>query len=405
MSSRFAVYSLILSLALVIRLTCLASEPFFGDLPLSVEAIKTGGMKIQFPGYVPFHWTIKTLAGGTGSLNAGAVTVSILCGMAAVFFIMRTAEVLGGLRAATQAGIVASTSLLLVYFSGVGSSYITDLLAAAGVLYHGMRVIIANAAGRQVLWAFGWMAFGTLMRPLSGMWLFPAVVWLAWRFGSRAERLRCAGVCLLLAATLVGISAPYFGSWNEVLSSTGTVHSVAASGLNRTQFISMMGRIGGYPAYFLNVWLVILLISLPAASRLFQEGGASRDRLVFSILLILPYSAVLLRHLPQAGYTCLLAPVFVTFPFIAGVSRFRDRLVTVLTAAFAIVSLLQIYVARPYPPQTMSDVVLNAYFLQYSRSGVEVSMFETAASLAVKSGLAQNYVPETRRQLILKGGR
>lgn len=386
--------------ALLVRLVCLPHTPFFADVPDNVDAIESGRMRIQFPGYVPFHLVVVAIRSAVGDAFSAMVVFSMLCGVLAWHYSVRTAAVFGGFNAAVAAAVVAGFGLIGTYFSVVGSSYTTDLIAAAGATYHGLAVVRRPDAKRHILWAVIWCCFGFVMRPLSGMWLLPGALYLAWAYGGFRERRSALGAIALTMAVGIAVSAPYYGTFADVLGSATGVHAVATDVFDKSELAAALARLVGFPFYFFHLWLVLAALAVWRARR---RGFSSLERRAAIFLLVLtgPYCLVLVRHIPQAGYLCLVAPMLIGCPFIFSSASARRRHLAV-AIAFAAVSLGQLFLLKPVPPTDSARVVADAYFLQYSRAAIKEAMFETLASLALKTGVLQEEMPEERREDLLR---
>jgi hypothetical protein len=81
---QLSILSILVLGAALVRLFSVANQPFFCDVHIMVHVLESGGMTIQFPGYAPYHLIIKFLGFLFGSLFAGALVFSFLCGMGAL---------------------------------------------------------------------------------------------------------------------------------------------------------------------------------------------------------------------------------------------------------------------------------------------------------------------------------
>jgi len=66
--------------------------------------------------------------------------------------------------------------------------------------------------------------------------------------------------------------------------------------------------------------------------------------------------------------------------------------------------MIQLFVFRPVEPTSLPKMVMNAYFLQYSREAVKSGIFDTLSSIAVRTGIDKDKVPESRRINVERGG-
>jgi hypothetical protein len=399
------VYAACLAIGLALALTCTASKPFFGDLARSTDAIISGRMYIQFPGYVIFHLMAAALGHWFGIMQA-FVIMSVIGALIAQFYIMRTAEFLGGAVGAAFAGAVAGCGLLNVYFAGVGSSYMLDMVAVAAVLYHGLRITSRRQAGSDLLWAALWTGVGIALRALSVMWVVPALVYLAWNWGSKRERWQAAAIVGAVVAAACAISLYYYGSVAEVINSTISVAVTAKAGMALSAVPPMLLRVFGFPCYFFQGWLLLGLAApllLRARANPFSiEERASGGLLVW---MTIPYVLVLIRHIPNPGYICFLAPIVIATPFVyrRAFAHWQGAYAK-MTVVFVAIALAQLYALHPVAPKSLATVVADAYYLQFSRAGMKTGAADTLSSLALRSHVGNGLVPNERRALIERSG-
>ena len=383
---------IIFFLCAVIARTCsLPERPFFCDVPASVAAVETGAMRIQFPGYVPFHLAIKAFGSIFGGAFAGAVFFSLLCGMGAVLYCALFAYERAGFPGALLALAVMGFSPIAIYFSCVGASYTTDLLGMSALIYHGNRVL-TKRSGRDYKYAVLWFVFGCLMRSLSFPFVGLGLLYLLWKCPTRNHIVFTAVVFTLGGFLYSAVTFFYFGALNAIIASVGPakgagLHPVTVAWMAGNEVRNIL-----FTGWSLNIFIFIVLAFLWFARK--QLNGTL---CVFFILLTLPYFCFLLWYICHAGYICLLLPAFICAPWLAEERFWLDSRAISLAAIFGIISFLQFFVARPIPFTGPVSLVLNSYILTYTYQGIKQGMFDNLQNWASKTHLGGEHTESGKR--------
>jgi hypothetical protein len=366
---QISLLSAIFIVAVLARALSLPTVPFFCDVPTSVAAVNTGKMYIQFPGYVPFHWTIRVIGWVFGGPFHGAVAFSLACGMAAMVYCTRFAYDRGGYPAALLTAAFMGFSPISIYFSCVGASYTTDLLGVSAILFHGNRFIDTREDGqfrRVVLW----FIFGCLMRTLSFWFLGLGVVFLLWKYPSR-KNLVFTIVSSVLGAALFWIPTLYYygdsGTLRHALiAPTGAgFHGFGSLWLVENEVRNVL-----FLLWSMNVFVFVIIAVVWMARR-----HLNRPLTTFFILLTLPYFCFLLWYNCHAGYVCLLLPAFACAPWLADRPTWPGNRALALAALFGIISFVQFFGARPVYFRGISSLVENTYLFTYTNQGIKAGMF------------------------------
>lgn len=376
-------------LALVVRVICLPVKAYFCDVPLNQMAVETGKMLIQFPGYVPYHLLIQFIATMTGSVFGSLMLISLTCGVLSMLLCVSVAGDRAGFHGALLVSIVMGFSLIPVFFSCVGASYATDMLAAAGMVYHGNRFIKRKRFPDYYL-VLGWFIFGCLMRPLSFVCAGMVIVYLLFKQFSVVRAvltsfLLLGGVCLFMV-----MSIPFFGSFHSLISAGQTV-STQLQAFSKIQILTNLFRVAIYPLWGLHIFLVMAVVILwRSRKELDFEFG------LFLLLLGGPYFCLLVRYIPHAGYYCLIFPVLISLPWVAKNTKIINSHPIVISLTLTVIFLCQIFVVRPVHTLGPVSLVSNVCMFQYSYMGIKTGMFETLSSMSYKSGVLREKILENR---------
>lgn len=359
----------------------LPERPFFCDVPANVAAVETGAMTIQFPGYVPYHLVIKALASILGGVFPGVIVFSLLCGLGALVYSVLFAYDRAGFSGALLASVLMGFSPIALYFSCVGASYTTDLLAMSALIYHGNRVLVKKS-DRDYKYAVLWFVFGSLMRSLSFPFVGLAVLYLLSKCPTRKHVVFTVVAFALCVVAYSAVTLFYFGGLNQIINQVGSAkqgafHSVTPGWMVRNEVRNIL-----YAVWALNLFLPAVLAFL-----WFARKQLHRSLSIFFLLLILPYFCMLVWYIPHAGYICLLLPVFMGVPWLGEAAFWRGSRAVSLAAIFGITSFLQFFVARPIPFTGTVSLVLNAYVLTYTHQGIKEGMFDNLRDWASRTGI------------------
>lgn len=378
--------------ALGIRLASLPKVGFYCDVPEELSVIASGIYRIQFPGYVPFHLLIAKLARlGIPTFDVMWL-LSLVFGMISLFYVMLAARRVAGDKVSLAIGLVTGLGILPVYFSVVGASYATDMVCAAGMLFHGWEFIRSRQPA-QYYCVLLWFVFGILMRAASMAMCLPGIVCLLamdWKAS------RAAVTALVLAATgalFFGLSWPYYGSLQAFeTASRATSEAIKYTGVQGV--LTNFFRFVAYPVYGFQLWLVLTVMMAWRG-----RGRWRKSELLYLVCVGGVYMAFLLRYIPHAGYYCLLAPAFILLPvcFAAAETDSGARFLR-WACAFSVIALAQWFALRPITPKGLPTAIADAYFLQYSRAGIKDAMSETLSSISLRYQIDTNRIPEVRKQ-------
>ncbi len=367
---------------------------FYLDVPRQLACMDTGTFHVQFPGYVPYHLLICGISMTGLSLWTSMQLVSAACVFGSFVYLVRIASTVStGLAAAT--GLAAITGLLPAYFGVVGASYACDMLCMSALLYHGIQYLQRPDAlrFRAIL---GWFCLGFVMRPLSFAWTLPGLFYLArTRKRVAADTARVILAAAIAVFILIGLSAPYYGSPHSYLASASQVlQNIAYFG--KVQIATNCFRFLCYPVYFFQAWLVF------AGILFFRHRNAcNRKACIFLAMLALPYLLLLLKYLANPGYLCLLWPVVLAAPACVELPKVtRAAYLRRVVPAFLLIAAIQLFIARPVPTTGLVSAVANAYFLNYSRSGLMNEEFDTLSSILLRHGMREGEIPEGRKKHI-----
>ena len=379
----YALAMLIFIGAVLVRIVCWPSTGFFCDVPGQIYAIESGSYLIQFPGYAPYHLLAALLATCTTSVTEALLLLSFCSGMISLLYVMLAARELQGDRAAILSGVVMAFAVLPVYFSVSGTSYTMDMICVAGMMYHGIKFIRASPRLLQhYLIVLFWLCCGIIMRPLSAIWLIPALCFL--NFWARNLHIWILSLVLILSACslYICITVPFYGSTQAFLDSSRIV-SGQLEGTSIKNLTTNLFRVAMYPAYTLHVWLCFSLLALLLNIRKIK----SRESLYVAGL-ALPFFIILLRYIPHAGYYCLLMPVLALFPWttLKAPKSLVSWPIGFSLVLFLAISSLQLFVLHPIRITGLYSAVANTYFLQYSRQGLKQGYYETLSSALYKGG-------------------
>ena len=372
-----------------LRLLAVPPFGFFCDVPSQIAAIESKRFFVQFPGYVPFHLLVATLA-GTGLSTFGAMWLfSLVCAEASFFYVVLAARKAAGEGFSLLAGLVMACGVFPVYFSMVGASYTTDMLCVSGMLFHGWEFLRSRRPAHYYL-VVAWLCFGFLMRPLSAVW---TIFGLAFLFSTRPSWRTFFLSALLLgtaAAFFLALSVPCYGSFSAWLKSAAGPASALAGVEWRSRLTNLVRAIG-YPVYGFHLWL-----GFTAWAAMKHWRTRNRPEFLYLVLVVGPYCLLLQRYIAHAGYYCLVIPALVLLPacFFQPVPMFRGRKLACLGATFLTVSLCQWYVLRPVASTSVAACVADAYFLQYSHAGLKAGMFEILSSIMHKNNVRTQRIPK-----------
>jgi len=375
----------IFTLATIVRLLCLANQPYFVDAEGVVNALTDGSLRIQFPGYVPFCLLLKGMTVLTGSPFASEIVFSILCGLAAMIYMTLFAYDRGQFPGALVVSVVAGFSALTVFFSCVGTSYAAELAAASGMIFHGNRVL-TNKEPSHFYGVLVWYVFGTLMRTASFSFTGLALVYLLWKRPSPRNTVAAGAALILTAVVYLGLSAIYFGSLQNFLAGSSIADTLT---MHRplTWLVLNWFRIALYAVWGLNLFLVLAAWILWKSRRQLNWDLAS-----FFFLLTFPYMCLLLKYTPHAGYLCLVLPALICAPWVAEKRLWLESRPATVALVLAPILLAQIFLAHPTPIKGPVSLVANAYVLMYTRDAIKSSMNESLVSLAMKNDVGKNYI-------------
>lgn len=385
--------------ALILRLISMPSSGFFCDVPAQIKAIESNNLIIQFPGYAPYHFLIAGLASLTASTWQAMLFFSMLCGMLSILYLFLAAKKLAGSTAAVLSGGVMAFAVLPVYFSVAGTSYATEMLFMAGIIYHG----ISYSGGKKQGWHFGlllfWLFFGIMMRPPSAVLAIPAVNMLLIRNRDYNRAVLLSFVVLFAALAYFSISSPFYTSFQEFIDSAGKVFNLVSRS-SFTGFLTNTFRLIMYPVYSFHIWLLFCL-----AAFFSNREKRTNQYFLFIILLAAPYLLVLVKYIPHAGYYCPILPVIALFPWTLTKSLAKPvpGNVKLLSLLFVLISLFQFLWLEPVRTKGLGSGIANAYFLQYSRSGLKQGYFETLSTAMFKAGEEYHrLIPENTRKELRK---
>ncbi len=424
--------------ALALRLLSLPATAFFGDVPANQAAVESGAMIIQFPGYAPYHLLARAVSVLTGGVFAALILISLAAGLGAMGYVTRFAADRSGFAGALPAAVIMGFGVLPLYFSVVGASYALDMLAAAALLWHGHR-FLRHARPGDYYAALGAVLAGSLMRPLSCGFLGLGIVYLLARRFSPARAVTTALLVLAAAGLGLALTLPYYGSFAALMASTGQVRAELQP-LTLTSLTANLVRLCLYPLWGFHLLLGLAMLTfwrrrhaawdrpggisdaLPVSQRPCAAGGGilapapqggreqrigdapDRPLGIFLLLTFLPYFIMLMRYVPHAGYYALLIPGIVALPWVAGSPCGVG--VRPLTGALILAALFSIqwWGVRPVATRGPVALVANVYMLQYSHAGIRMGLFETLASLSLKTGVWAERIPEARRARVLNTG-
>ncbi len=382
-------------LYLLLRLISLPTVPFFCDVPWNVGAVLNGRMFFDFPGYVPWHWLISLFT-FNGHAFAAFVGFGVAAGLLCLYYIYRTVEYLAGTPSALAAALVFTTGSHSIYFSVVGSSYIVDMLAACGMLYH--AVIYARSdrvCRRHFLLTLAWFCIGCILRPMSVPWTGLALLYLfvlrpSWRLALTSVSVGVASLAALLL-----LSFHSYGGVEDFLAAGIRQYHTQMDVQTPLMILTNLFRAAFYPAWGLNLWL-LLLIGVVIQRRKDLLAAVRRRQpdpgLVCALLLVLPYGALLLRYIPHAGYFCLPLPVLIVLPFFG---QPKPGLVVRRAFAFAAVSLVLFFVLGPMTPRSLPGLIYETYGASYTRRGLKTATWGTLARNALKYRVGTEWLGQT----------
>lgn len=380
-----------------IRLMSLPNAPFFSDVPENVAAIESGQMRIQFPGYVPFHLLAKALSPLAGGTFEALLLLSLGTGIGAWIYTMRLGLERHGKTGALLAFLGLGISPLSVYLSAIGASYSMDMLAVAALLFHGNRYL-RDTNTHDFHAALAWFGFGILMRPLSLMFTGLGILYLVWHGlqihgWSTQTKWQCASTILMGATTValfLALSLPYYESLQHLILSTRQTAG-ELQGTTLLQFATNLFRFIAYP-----LWGFHLFLAFPLFGLIQNRKHLDRPFAIFCLLLAGPYTLLLMRYIPHAAYYALLLPVITVLPMLSN-KQWEHPVAHRLRMTYACLLILfplQWFLVKPIPTTNSLTLVANTYLLQYSRNGIKQDMFETLSSLSRKTGILTNRIPQ-----------
>lgn len=392
--SKFTAFlGLILFFGFCLRLLMVPEIAFFCDVPEQIEVIESGKFTIQFPGYAPYHVLIAFLSKVAFGIHGSLMLFSLICGMATVVYAALTARYLAGNALGLTVGVMMASGLFPVYFSSMGTSYTTDMVYVAGMLYHGIRYLREDHK-KQFQLAVVWQCFGLLMRPVSAVWTVMALLWLAYYKRNWVAGLGAALALGLTGVAYVGISVPFYESVSAFFKSSTCLSDALQETTSLVTRLTNCFRFIAFPLYGFQLWFALGLLLL-----LKNWRNLRRPEALFVMIMAVPFTLLTLRYIPHAGYCCLALPAFYILPLCVLPEKhlWQGGRLAVFTSAFVTISLIQIFLLHPIATTGKLTGVTNVYFLQYSRAGVKMQMADTLAMHLYRNNVNVDEIPKERR--------
>jgi hypothetical protein len=357
-----AVLALTLIAAGIASRTLISAEPYFADGPAHIEAVSSGRLFIQPPGYYLFAKTATALTRlGFHAAEAIRILNSLftLFGSVAFFFSLRR---LGQDPMISLLGAANYCFLNVVWFSSmIHSTY-------ASQAFFGPALFLAVTIGSSKWFLVGcavW-ALGAGFRPSDGVFLLPLLAWAGMRLG-----VRWVGIGMVVAL-LVGLTwwiptAMHYGGFfapihvtREWVSGVNKDVSVLRAGLTKRSMANVARFVVALLTSFPILWIF-------AVRGLVARGEvASRGR-----FWVLPGAAFLsLSYMSDAPYITFLAGgvLLLAVEGMRGISR---RLQVAIQGAALAFSLGFFLLAKPVEPSSFPRRVMNAFSLEYTKWAIE----------------------------------
>jgi hypothetical protein len=384
----------IMAAGLAVRLASLPPIGFYDDVPLALRALELKDNAWGFPGYAPYNLLVGHLAGPHVSYFQVMVILSLIMAMSSVVYVMLAARAAGGDLISWGAGATLSLGVFPLYYSLVGTTYVSDTLCVSAMLYHGWEFFRSRRPA-QYYWTLAWYCFGVIVRPVSAGCTFLGLAVLLFFWKSRAAIFATLVAVMLTCAIYVGISAstPFFGSVAGFIRGAVLYKTTLHQTFDRRHILTNLFRFFCSPVYGEQIWLVFGLV---VAVKYWQNRRKWEFLLLVS--LAVPYLLVISRYIAHAGYYCLLLPIFALLPlcFLSREGRAAGRLVAGVSAAFVLVALGQWFVIRPIDVTNVPAAVVDSYFFQYCRDGVRTARADTLSELLFRNGIGLDSVPPER---------
>ena len=377
------------------RLFALPLVPFYCDVPFNVEAVESGRMIFIFPGYAPWHLLISALTISWSPFQT-FVWFGVFAGLASMLYIYRAASELCNKVQAFWIALAFSFGVHSMYFSVIGSSYSVDMLAISGMLAHGMTCLRKTECARKEYYrVLAWFCFGCILRPLSMMWSFGALLYLF----IRRPTLRDALLSMLIGAgslfILLFVSFHYYGS-AEAFFEEGTRQYNKQMGFQTVgMFMTNLFRLFFYPLWGCHVWLLYTLVLI--WQNRFSDGHTLLRRLIrpefiYAVCLVGPFCLLLVRYLPHAGYLCFLLPLIFIAPCCF---KTNNRQTVRWSIAFVVVSLLLFFVFKPLQPENMPELVYQTYAATYTRAGIKQALWGSLTENVIKYDVGTQHISQS----------
>jgi hypothetical protein len=347
---------LLLAVAGGLRLACI-SEPYFVDGPSHVQAIESGALVIQAPGYFLFNVTGLAVARALHCSVAHALTaVNILFGELGVLLFA-----LLSLRRFTRGQALLLTLCYvvspIVWFAADVHSTYAAMTAFAPLLF-----LCCEDWDAFVLGCFFW-ALMTGFRPSDGVFVVPWMVWQGWR---RSWPVRVRGV-LVAAPVLLAWWIPTvrrFGGLQGLLHSSRNQAAGLAQGV-------LTGHVSSHAAMEVVRTIVGLMLGwgllLPAVGfALVRWARRSPEVLSALIWMLSGLLFFALYYVADPIYVAyFIAPGFIAAGYL--LQRWTVRGRVGVYAASAVASVLFMLLAQPVAASGTSAAVANAYVLKFTR--------------------------------------
>jgi hypothetical protein len=330
------------------------SKPYFVDGPGHVNAIASGAIFIQPPGYFLFGETAHLLSAAT-SLQPSASILLINIAFSAVgsFVFACLAARLFSNSLAILLSLCYAFSDISWFVSEIHSSY-------ASMLFFG-PVLIFTLEFTESYWLGGMIwALMSGFRPSDGVFVLPFVIW---TLRKRNSKQVLSFLCTAVPTTLLWYVPTYRHFGESLTSPLGSAHNQVhglANGLltnvaNARKVANLVHILtGAFDSW--NVLLPFIFIGM------FVKEQFPRRLSIYVIPGCLFY--VFYFFSDAAYYSYMVAAGMLLAGF--GLRRLNFHVARALLVVSIVISVVQMAILKPFPARTKLQAVINCYCLQYS---------------------------------------
>lgn len=348
-------WPVLLSLVTLLSRLIYTSAPFYVDGPAHVQAIRSGTLFIQPPGYLLYAELGRVVASGLHLSPGGALHwINVLSSTVGVFLFATLALRLFSPKLAVMLSSCYAFSDVIWFVADIHSSYALSAALVMGLLYLSWR----EDAG---WWMGAVWALETGVRPSEGVFMLPFVALTLWRQG-RVPLLRFACVALPLLALWYLPTVQHFGGGmlSPLRSSEEQLGPLTNGLFTHETLPKKAANLLHLSCSIFNAWNVMTLALVGGLLLTKQSWVRS---LGWVLLPGFAFYAVIFFSDP-AYLAYLVAPGFLLAG--EGLRRLSEWRQWTIATATLVISVSQMMLFRPIVPHSTATAVLNSYVLEYS---------------------------------------